>query len=78
MDRFKKIENNLEEFNNKIKDAVAQKTGYELKDHEFKITNGTLYLKVSSVARNTIYIKREAILSLLSSSLGHSAPKEII
>ncbi len=78
LDRFKKIENSQQEFNNKIKDAVAQKTGYTLKDGEFKITNSTLYLSVSSSAHSAIYIKREAILSLLSSSLGREAPKEIV
>ena len=75
---LKKKENNQRDFNDKIKDAVVQKTGYKLKDGEFKVQNKTLYLSVSSSARSAIYIKHEQILTLLADSLGRAAPQEII
>ncbi len=61
-----------------VKEIIKKELGIELADKDIKVQKKTVYLNLSSVLKNEIFIHREQILAELKEKVGSGAPTSIL
>lgn len=67
LEKFKKLLSSGKEEKETIILAIANITGAEIKESDIRISGSTLYIQGSPQLKNEIFIKKEKILTELSS-----------
>lgn len=60
-----------------VVDAIKKAVNVTVKTKDIEIKNGTIYLNIKPIYKNTIFLKKSEIMEEIESCLGKKSPKQM-
>ena len=77
LEKFKKMEPDGDTEKRAVQKALLEKTGISVEKSTMRISGGVVYLNISGILKNEVYMNKNSVLVAIYNTLGDKRIKDI-